>query len=544
MLKRLAYSICFIVCALSASAQTMEWLCEPQYDDIKVLNEHLYLVAKDGRYGILDESGTLIHDLKYDRITAFQEGRALLLKKGKLGINILCGIIGEDGRLIRSLEGLGYLASFDYPYYKEGKMVYVKETNEVPSFKFGYLDQNGKEYIPAKYLYAAPFIDGRATVRMASSGSFGIINSSGSTAVFTDKPLFFLSSVVDGNAVGWRNSRNGGELVMLRLKGDSFSTVKVLAEGYGELRFPNGNYSQVSYGNHTFTFDAALRYVGQNSVVENAPVVLPELPEAGSTVLSVTTDGTLRGVAYNGSQVLLPQFVKVIALREKIAAAECLSGEYGLLKLNEHSSLSFAETLRDFEFRSGTQPELSWRMDVNGVSPDRISVRMRSEKTGLEHVLYCVTDDYGYNKIVLPFEFKSGQTDLRISEDFNAVISVNGLETSSERLRVSYMHHELLKGVNVSAPEYTGSDGYADITVTVTAADVLTSSGKAQVRLSGGESRTVSLSGRKTGSATFRVNVPEEEIRTFTFYMTVSDGTCCPSSSASTSVTIKNYYLQ
>lgn len=545
MFKRLAYSICFIVCAISASAQTMKWLCEPQYDDIKVLNKNLYLVAKDGKYGILDESGTLIYSLKYDDVTPFQEGRALLLIKGKSGFNEIAGIIDEDGNIVRSLEGRGYIASFEYPYYNEGKMVYVTSSNgKKGAFLFGYLDMDGKEHIPAKFLYAAPFFNGKATVRMASSGEFGVINSSGTTAIFTDKPLLFLSSIVDGQAVGWRNSRNGGELVLLKLKGDTFSVAKTLAQGYGEARFPNGNFSKLSYGYDTFEFDAALRYVGRNSSVERSPIALPVYPAGCSSSLAVTDGGSLKGVSYNGKEILLPQFADVIPLTEKVAVAVETHGRRGLLTLNENTSVSFLEKDKEFEFRSGEQPELSWDMELNGIAAEYVSVKLKSELSGASSLLYVAMGDSGRYKIVFPYEFKSRSEDRAVTETFQADLCVDGLEVSSERLSVSYVYRRLLKNVGVSAPEYTESDGFADVKVNISVHEALTPSGKAIVKLSSGESKTLSLSGRKSGSVSFRVSVPEDETRTLTFNVSVTDGDNCPASNSTGSFTIKNYYLQ
>ena len=52
MIKRVTFCLCFIVCAFVTDAQTMKWLCEPLYDTIEVLNDRLYLVSLDGKYGI------------------------------------------------------------------------------------------------------------------------------------------------------------------------------------------------------------------------------------------------------------------------------------------------------------------------------------------------------------------------------------------------------------------------------------------------------------------------------------------------------------
>lgn len=545
MVKRFTICLCLLVCAFVTDAQTMKWLCEPLYDTIEVLNDRLYLASKDGKYGVLNDSGEVLHDLRYDEITPFQEGRALLLREGTSGYNELVGLIDESGRLIRNFESQGIIPSFDYPFYKEGKMVYATAVKgKSGGYKFGYLDLDGRECIPAKYTYAAPFNNGKATVRMASSGTFGVINSSGTTAVFTEKPLLFLSSIVDGQAVGFRNSRNGGEMVLLKLNGEGFSVRKVLAEGYGELLFPNRNFSRLAYGRHTFEFDAALRYIGMNSSVEYSPISLPSYPERGSSTLIVTDNGTLKGIAYNGKDIVLPQFADMIPLRETIASAVNASGKAGLLVLDEDASVSFVERFREFDFRSAVQPELSWTMNVNGISPDKVTVCLKSARTGTVTDHSILTDDEGRYKVVMPFEFRSKIMDRKIDEDYEAVVYVDDIAVTAETLTLSYTYHSLLKNLIVNAPEFTESSGFAEIKVTVSTYEPLTSSGRALITLSSGESETVYLNDRSSGSFTFTVNVPEEETSTFTIEVTVSDGDACPSSSSNRSVTIKNYFLQ
>ena len=158
MVKRFTICLCLLVCAFVTDAQTMKWLCEPLYDTIEVLNDRLYLVSLDGKYGILNNSGEVIQALNYDEITPFQEGRALLLRKGSTGYNEMVGLIDESGTMIRTFEGQGIIPSFDYPFYKEGKMVYATAVKgKSVGYKFGYLDLDGQECIPAKYTYAAPF---------------------------------------------------------------------------------------------------------------------------------------------------------------------------------------------------------------------------------------------------------------------------------------------------------------------------------------------------------------------------------------------------
>lgn len=448
MLKRIILYLCLIVCAFSLKAQTMEWLCKPKYDNIKVLNSRLFMAVNGDKCGILNNSGKLIHEVKYDLVTPFQEDRALLLNLGASGEYEIAGLIDESGRMIRNFEGLGYRPSPDYPFYKEGKLVFISPPEGQGMYKYGYLDQDGNVQIPAKYTYAAPFNNGKAIVRIASTREFSVINALGGTAVYIKQPLHFLSTIEDGSAIGWRHTYKGGELLLLKLNGDTFTTLKVLAEGIGELEFPNGDFSTVSFGSNTYRFDPTLRYLGTNSSQERKPVTIPEFPKGKSSKLTVIRDDSDCGLAYNEEIIVLPVYADITPLRNKIAAVRDFSGKVGLFRLNENSSVSFVDPVRTYELRSGEQPELSWELQLVGLEADKVSVILMKEDSEQEITLACCTDESGRTKIVLPFEFKSEELNQEVTEIFGAVVCVDDIPVYYESLCVSYIQ---LSDISISA---------------------------------------------------------------------------------------------
>jgi hypothetical protein len=544
MFKRLILYICFIVCAFSMKAQTMEWLCKPQYDDIEVLNSRLFIAIKGDKCGILNNSGKLLHQVKYDLVTPFQEGRALLLNLGAGGEYEMAGLIDESGKLIRDFDGLGYRANPDYPFYKEGKLVFLAPPEGQGLYKYGYLDLDGQVQIPARYTYAAPFNNGKAVVRIASTREFSVINVLGGTAVSIKRPLHFLSTIEDGYAIGWRHTYKGGELLLLKLNGDTFTTLKVLAEGTGELTFPEGDFSLISYASKTYKFDSTLRHVATDSSQERTEVPIPKYPVGKSSKLTVIGDGLDYGLVYDGEMILLPIYAEIVPLREKIVSVMEESGKVGLLRLNENSSVSFIEPIRTYELRSGVQPELSWGVQLVGIAPEKISVILIHEDSEQEITLPCYTDEYGHSKIVLPYEFISDELNKESSEVFGAIVCVDGIPTCYENIGVTYMHCNPIKDINVSAPQYTDASGYADVQLTIATYENLSSSGRAIVSLPSGEEMVISLSGKSTGTVNYKVFVPENQASTFTFYLAVIDGYNFPPAQTSASVSIKNYYLQ
>lgn len=545
-MKRLSLLyICFMVCALSVDAQIMKWVCRPQYEQIKVLNENLYMVGQDGKWGVVDLDGNLLHDVVYDEITPFQNDRALLLNKGRYGYNEISAIISSDGQIVKSLDGLGYMASFEYPYYKEGLMVYV--TDVKGQFRFGYLDLNGNVAIPADYYYAAPFFDGLAVVRIRSGRAeyFGVINQSGGIAVYSDNPPLFLSSIIDNQALAVVNSRNSNKVVIMKLfrrAGEYvLSESKVLGEGY-QPSFPNGNYSCMRYNGNAFYFDKALGYTGNSYSTERNGIKLPAYPDEAVTYLSFRPYGNEKGIMLDGKDILAPQFADIEALRNDVVSVTDEEGHKGILRLDSSAAISFVDTEKHFEFISDEQPQLFWTLSLDDISSKDVSVSV-SLPEGSSRMVDCTEVD-GTKRIVLPYEFKAEKPEELVEEYFDAVVYADDLEIFSTRLAVSYMYHRSIRRVYASAPEYTAPDGHANITVTVESEGPLSEQAYAVIIMKGRETGKQShFNPDGKASASFDVYVPEEKTSSFSFLVTVDDGNA-PSSHGNCSATVKNYFLQ
>lgn len=534
-----------MVCALSVDAQIMKWVCRPQYEQIQVLNENLYMVGQDGKWGIMDINGKLLHEIAYDDVTPFQNDRALLLKKGADGYNEISAIISSDGQLVKSLNGLGYMASFEYPYYKEGLMVYV--TNVKGQFRFGYLDINGNVAIPADYYYAAPFFDGLAVVRIRSGRTeyFGVINQSGGIAVYSDNPPLFLSSIVNNQALAVVNSRNSNKVVKMKLVRRAgeyvLSESEVLSEGY-QPSFPNGNYSCMHYAGNAFYFDKALGYTGNSYSTERAGIKLPAYPDEAVTQLSFRSYGNEKGIMLDGKDILAPQFADIEALRKDVVSVTDEEGHKGILRLDSSAAISFVDTEKHFEFIADEQPQLFWTLSLDDISSKDVSVRI-SLPDGSSRMMGCTEID-GTKRIVLPYEFKAGKAEELLEEHFDAVVYADALEIFSTRLAVSYIYHRSIRRVYASAPEYTAPDGHAEITVTVESEVPLSEQAYAVISMKRGQTGMRAYfnpSGK--ASASFDVFVPEENTSSFSFLVTVNDGNA-PSCHGNCSATVKNYFLQ
>ena len=239
-------------------AQSMEWLCRPgKFSDIQYMGYDLFKVKNnEGKWGIFSAEGKQVLDVKYDSITSFVEGRALILDKA--GHRII-GILDQNGEILKSFENDQIFATA-YPYYKEGLLSY-KEKNGL----CGYINSQGIISIKARFYLAAPFQNGIATVQHADGdGYFGLINKSGGSAIISDTKYKFLSSMVDGQLLAVTSSSRGGDLLrIMRLDVNQLKATKTL-ESKMFVDLSDDFTYLVSQNGHHYYIDNQWRISGAN----------------------------------------------------------------------------------------------------------------------------------------------------------------------------------------------------------------------------------------------------------------------------------------
>lgn len=118
-----------------------------------------------GKWGFIDKNGHLAIEFIYDNVSDFINGYAVVKIKGKYGI------IDRNNKLItkRWYKDLSPFTEGFAPYTKDNK-------------KWGFLDCNGNEAIPATYEFVKGFSEGLAAVCIKNDGwpkQYGYINSKG-----------------------------------------------------------------------------------------------------------------------------------------------------------------------------------------------------------------------------------------------------------------------------------------------------------------------------------------------------------------------------
>lgn len=139
---------------------------EPRYEYAEDFQENgLAIVQTKVGTGLIDSSGREKVKPVYSFIAPFSEGRAVVSDlKGYT-------FIDEKGKEVTS-------ARYDYlNSLHEGRAVFSHQSTSGPSH-YGYLDPQGKEVLPAIYLDAGDFMNGKALVKIAE-GEYALIDPEG-----------------------------------------------------------------------------------------------------------------------------------------------------------------------------------------------------------------------------------------------------------------------------------------------------------------------------------------------------------------------------
>ena len=148
------YIIC-LTCNL-LTAQTVQWTVKPTYSSLEEYVGKLYKYRENGKVGLVDISGKVLVEAKYDSITPFIDYHALALdfQGGKY---MLKGIINQNN--FKMIEVFDEYFISKYSYFSEGKLV-VSNNNG----KYGYMLTDGSLLVECQYEEAFPYFQNRALV--------------------------------------------------------------------------------------------------------------------------------------------------------------------------------------------------------------------------------------------------------------------------------------------------------------------------------------------------------------------------------------------
>lgn len=135
------------------------FVVEPAYEEAGVFCEGLAVVrtSRQGPFHIMNTDGHLVvNDLRFDELSEFSEGKAIFKREGAFGCidktgKILFGPSKEWSTIFRFCKGR---ACFGRPSLSLTSTSTIEE-NQL----FGFLDELGREVIPAQYSLGGNFID-------------------------------------------------------------------------------------------------------------------------------------------------------------------------------------------------------------------------------------------------------------------------------------------------------------------------------------------------------------------------------------------------
>lgn len=188
-------------------------LAEAKYDYIsEQIDSDRVLVVKEQKWGYLDKDGKEVISLSYERAFPFADGLAQVMIDGKYGfintnneviipaeypqaLNLRGGFakaeVGDNQWVLFDSHGTKLSSYENIFYFTEGRAEFQKDG------KYGFLDESGKEVIPAIYEKADAFTESLSAVK--KDGKYGAIDKSGKELL----PFEYSSLQIDGADQIW-----------------------------------------------------------------------------------------------------------------------------------------------------------------------------------------------------------------------------------------------------------------------------------------------------------------------------------------------------
>lgn len=510
-------------------AQSMEWLCRPgKFSDIQYMGYDLFKVKNnEGKWGIFSAEGKQVLDVKYDSITSFVEGRALILDKA--GHRII-GILDQNGEILKSFENDQIFATA-YPYYKEGLLSY-KEKNGL----CGYINSQGIISIKARFYLAAPFQNGIATVQHADGdGYFGLINKSGGSAIISDTKYKFLSSMVDGQLLAVTSSSRGGDLLrIMRLDVNQLKATKTL-ESKMFVDLSDDFTYLVSQNGHHYYIDNQWRISGANykySLPYKIDDKLTFITESAELLSKQESKNGIQ-ITYMGKPILEHSFDNVETYEKKYAIVSAKDKTIGVLKLNPSAGIEIIEPTQVFVFNHNPLPTdlssnldemdpeqyVEVQVDIKDVNPTQLKCYINEEG----YLRYApLKQQNGIWKLHLPYFHPDTKFDNIISKKIDIAITYDGLDWMHRLVNLS-TKHEPGYDVQITGNNITNDKGIGTIKIIV---ESIKGVPNKSTRIDVTGHKTVYLKGAEEIITIPVNNIPEGESKTFTYTVTITEEGC------------------
>lgn len=151
---RLSYIIPLIVALFGqiVSAQTVRWVVGPEYEAISPFFEGVAAVKKNGKWGYINEKGSLFVNPEYENVSNFNNGVAVATAADKT----VMAIIDLNGKVVKPKGS--FKVDNRFACFSDGLLLVTNGS------KWGYMNLSGNLSIECKYLSAQPFSENFAAV--------------------------------------------------------------------------------------------------------------------------------------------------------------------------------------------------------------------------------------------------------------------------------------------------------------------------------------------------------------------------------------------
>jgi Protein of unknown function (DUF3298)/WG containing repeat len=166
-----------------------DFIIEPQFEEARSFHNGRAVVRKNQLYGLINKLGEFVIQPLYQTMGDLKDNRLIVTDES--GFHVL----DETGKLLTK-KPYSYINE-----YKDGRAKFYLDQDT--RLLYGYLDMTGREIIPASYLEASDFNDGKAVVKLEDN-KYALINGDGDLIELYD---YFYVSEYGENKMAYRPNR-------------------------------------------------------------------------------------------------------------------------------------------------------------------------------------------------------------------------------------------------------------------------------------------------------------------------------------------------
>ena len=371
MVRKLLLILFFwVIFVPTLSAQTIQWLVKPNYDNISHLNSTVFKCKTKGRVQLIDTKGQELLSFPADSVTNYSENKALVLEKLSSNQYRIKGIVNESGTYTK-VEGEFFANK--YSYFSGGLVSAVNKAGNS-----GYLNAKGTLVIPCQYRIARPFIKGWASVEPAKWQK---------QTIYIDRECNTLKipNFHDGKVIMGSSFNSSGEALVAYYDNDN-AIINTKGEVVRKYERKKGVVPVRS-------FDFAFDENGKSNIPDSASEITFDAEP------SPFPSGQLMGYEKADRVVVPPQFSQAGRFANGCAII-CQNGKFGIVKLIDGTFSGTFEGEDLFVASGNKAPTYTYTLTIpKSLDPDALQI-MFDNGDGNMHPINLHNNKYEFTPFV------------------------------------------------------------------------------------------------------------------------------------------------